>query len=127
MRSTVLFDADCGFCTRAAGLLRRLPLEVDVVALQSADLAKLGVDADRALAEMPYVDQDGSVVYGHAAVAAALRTGPRPLRIVGRLLVAPGIGRVAATTYRWIARHRQRLPGGTAACALPASQSSADK
>jgi predicted DCC family thiol-disulfide oxidoreductase YuxK len=119
VRSQLLYDADCGFCTRAAGLARRLPLQVEIAALQSVDLERLGVSPERALAEMPYVAADGSVSYGHEAVAAALGTGTLPFRTLGRLIVLPGIGRVSGLGYRWIARHRHQLPGGTPACALP--------
>lgn len=119
MRPTLLFDADCGFCTRVAGVVPRLRLGVEVVSLQSADLASLGIDPARAMIQMPYVGADHTVSYGHRAIAAALRTGPAPLRLLGRLLTAPGIGKAARATYGWVARHRHQLPGGTAACTLP--------
>lgn len=124
MTGTILFDADCGFCTKAAEVMRRLPLGVSAVPLQSVDLASLGVSEVRALVELPYVDAGGSVVYGHRAVAAALRTGRFPLRVLGHLITAPGISAVARGGYRWTARHRHQLPGGTQACAIP-DQSSA--
>ncbi|WP_446665945.1 thiol-disulfide oxidoreductase DCC family protein [Flexivirga sp. B27] len=124
MRPTLLYDADCGFCTKAAGFVPRLRLRVDVDSLQSVDLAALGVSEERAFEEMPFVDADGTVVYGHEAVAAALRTGPAPARMLGRLLAFPAAGVVARPAYRWVARHRHQLPGGTPACALPATDSS---
>jgi len=115
----LLFDADCGFCTRAAGMAPKLRLQVQVAAIQSVDLAALGVSAQRALVEMPFVRANGSVVYGHAAVSAALQTGPAPLRALGRLMVMRPLDSVCRRAYRWVAAHRHRLPGGTAACALP--------
>jgi predicted DCC family thiol-disulfide oxidoreductase YuxK len=119
VRSTLLYDADCGFCTRAAARVPRLHLDVEVTSLQSVDLSALGISPERALEEMPYVDFDGSVRYGHEAVAAALRTGPLLLRWFGRAMVLPGLGQVSGVLYRWVARHRHQLPGGTPACALP--------
>lgn len=114
----MLNDADCGFCMRTARLVPRLGVDVDASTVQEADLGALGVDPDRAVVEMPYVHPDGRVDYGHAAFAAILRTGPLPSRVVGRLIVAPGINQLAARTYAWVAANRHRLPGGTAACEL---------
>ncbi len=55
-RGLLLYDAECGFCTRAAHWVRRqLPVDVDVLALQSVDLAALGVDPGRAEREIPFV------------------------------------------------------------------------
>ncbi len=119
VRSTLLYDADRGFCTKAAHLAGRLPLDIHITSLQSVDLPSLGVSPERALEEMPYVGADGSVCYGHRAVAAALGTGPFPFRLLGRAIVLPGIGRISERVYRWIARHRHQLPGGTPACVLP--------
>lgn len=121
VRPTLLYDADCGFCTKAAALAPRLHLHMDAQALQSVDLASLGVSAARAVEEMPLVRADGSVVYGHEAIAGALGTGPAPLRILGRLLGLPALAPAARRVYRWVARHRHQLPGGTPACALPAA------
>ena len=124
VRPALLYDADCGFCTRSAGLASRLSLDVEVAALQSVDLTALGVSPRRARAEIPFVGSDGSVRYGHAAIAAALRTGPLPLRLVGALLVFPGVGAVGRLVYRWVSRHRHQLPGGTSACVLPPTDDS---
>ena len=42
--------------------------------------------------------------------------GARPL---GVLLLTPPFSWIAKAAYRWIANNRDRMPGGTAACALP--------
>jgi len=124
VRPILLYDADCGFCTKAAGRVSSLRLDVDVTSLQSVDLASRGVSPERALVEMPLVGADGSVVYGHEAIAAALRTGPVPLRLLGRIIVLPGVAVLSRLVYRWVARHRHQLPGGTPACALPSPEQS---
>ena len=117
----MLNDGDCGFCMRTAALVPRLGVDIDSSTIQSVDLAALGVDADRAVVEMPYVHPDGRVDYGHRAFAAILRTGPLPWRLVGRAMTAPGIDQVARRTYHWIAANRSRLPGGTPSCAIDGS------
>ena len=116
METLLLYDADCGFCMRAIGLAARLRLTVRVATIQGADLAELGVDPERALAEMPAVLPDGSVVYGHSAVAAALLTGPWYAQLLGRLIAS--VPWLPSRVYRWVATHRHQLPGGSAACAL---------
>ncbi|MCG2802151.1 MAG: DUF393 domain-containing protein [Cellulomonas sp.] len=120
-RSQLLYDADCGFCTRAVGWAPRLRLDLEVRALGTVDLAALGVDPQRAQRELPHVTSDGTVTYGHRAVASALLTGPVPARMAGRLLASRALDRPAAAGYRWVAAHRHRLPGGRATCVLPAA------
>lgn len=115
----LLYDADCGFCRRAAGLAPRMRLGTGVRAMQDVDLARLGVDAQRATREMPFVGIDGKVVYGHSAVAAALLTGNVALRLVGRFVGSALLERPMAAAYGWTARNRGSLPGGTRACAIP--------
>ena len=63
---------------------------------------------------------------GHAAFAALLRMQrSRSLRVVGQLLVTSPFSWAEALGYTLIARFRHRLPGGTAACALPRPESRA--
>jgi predicted DCC family thiol-disulfide oxidoreductase YuxK len=118
MVQLLLYDADCAFCTRSALLGRRLGLSAQIVPMQDVDLAPLGIAVADAEHAVPFVAQDGSVSFGHRAIAAALRTGPFGWRLLGRVLVLPGISPVAALVYRWVAANRYRLPGGTAACSI---------
>lgn len=117
--SWLLYDADCAFCSRCAGLAARLGLRLTVAPIQLTDLGALGVSPTRAMREMPFVGTDGAVVYGHAAVAAALSTGNAPLRLLARIIVFGPFDRLFARLYRWVAAHRHQLPGGSAACAMP--------
>ena len=119
MTVTVLYDADCGFCTKCSRWLMRRGAKADFTPLQAADLAGLGVDAARAQSELPAVLARGDVVYGAAACAAALSTGPRWMRVLSRLLVWPPVAVLAHVGYRLVAAHRHRLPGATESCALP--------
>jgi predicted DCC family thiol-disulfide oxidoreductase YuxK len=116
----LLYDADCAFCSRAAGYAARLGLQVTVASIQVTDLDSLGVSPNRAMREMPFVGAGGGVVYGHTAIAAALATGPAPVRLVARVMVFGVFNRLFSRLYRWVAAHRHQLPGGTAACELPA-------
>ncbi len=114
----MLYDADCGFCTRTALLVPRLGVGVDIAAIQETDLAAHGVDAERAVREMPFVAGDGSVSYGHRAWADVLRSGSAPLRGVGVVLGSRALDPLARRAYTWVANNRSRLPGGTPACSL---------
>ena len=115
----LLYDADCAFCSRVAGYAARVRLRVTVAPIQVTDLGALGVSPTRAMRELPFVGTDGAVVYGHAAVAAALATGAAPLRLLARAIAFGPLDRVSARLYRWVAAHRHQLPGGSAACAVP--------
>jgi predicted DCC family thiol-disulfide oxidoreductase YuxK len=114
----LLFDADCGFCSRAIGLAPRMRLSAEIASIQSTALEQLGVDPARATREIPAV-VDGHVVYGHNAIAAGLLTGPTPSRILGRIVGAPRFEWLFSSIYRWVAAHRHSLPGGSGSCELP--------
>lgn len=116
---TLYYDADCGFCTRVANVLQRRWHRVEVPSLQSVELAALGIDAQRAQAEIPFRGSDGRIAYGSDAFAAAMIAEGRPWSWLGWLIAFPPLCWPARPTYRLIARHRHQLPGGTASCELP--------
>ena len=119
-RPALVFDGDCGFCTRSADVARRvLPADCAVVPWQRVDLAAVGTTAARAQQEVLWVPRTGDVVGGARAVAAALRAAGRGWALLGRLLQLAPVSRLADVVYRLVAANRMRLPGGTAACALP--------
>lgn len=122
---TLVFDGDCGFCTTAVTWLFRhvRPEGVEAVRYQSFDLEAHGLTAERARYEVLWVPGAGahnaSVDGGSRAIARLLRTSERSYwRLVGRLLSIPPISWLATAVYRLIARNRQRMPGGTDACAI---------
>jgi predicted DCC family thiol-disulfide oxidoreductase YuxK len=117
-RPVLVFDGDCAFCTSCARLLERIGPEAEIVAWQLTDLDRLGVTAAEAAEAVRWVGTDGTVRGGHEAIAAVLEAAGWPWRLAGRAILLPGISSLAAVGYRWVARNRQRLPGGTAACAI---------
>lgn len=112
-RHHLLYDGDCAFCTRVGRWVDPKMLHGHAVPLQSVDLEELGVDADRARSEVPYVHADGRVEYGAAAVASALRACGEPWGALGRILATGPAQVVARPVYRLVAenRHRLHLPG----------------
>jgi predicted DCC family thiol-disulfide oxidoreductase YuxK len=117
-RPVLLYDGDCAFCTRCAGVLERIGPAAEIVPWQLADLPALGVSEEQAIDAVQWVEIDGTVRSGHEAIAAALNRAGRIWRIVGRTIVSPGISWIAAKVYRLVANNRYRLPGGTPACAV---------
>ena len=119
-RPVLVFDGDCGFCTTCVGWMRRhirrLP---SVVPFQSADLEGLGLSAQECSEAVQWVGLDGSHAAAERAVAHALVWAGSGWKVLGVAMGLPGIRSICGLAYRWVARHRLRLPGGTPACALP--------
>jgi predicted DCC family thiol-disulfide oxidoreductase YuxK len=117
-RPVLLFDGDCAFCTKCADLLEWIGPDAEIVPWQFADLAELGVTEEQGSEAVQWVGVNGVVRSGHEAIAAVLGSAGRSWRVVGRMLVLPGISWIAARAYRLVADNRYRLPGGTPACAV---------
>ena len=121
-RPTLVYDADCGFCTRSVQFLQRWVDRrdrYDVRPWQGLDLAAVGLTEQDCDEAAQFITADGSIRAGHRAIASAVTHGAPAWRPVGHLLEAPGISWLAGHAYRWIAVHRHQLPGGTASCARP--------
>ncbi len=120
-----LYDGDCAFCTRCASLLQRhMHTPARIVAWQAIDLASLAVTEADCAAAVQWVVA-GQVAAGPAAFASLLRSATRSRglgwRLAGRVLATRPVLAVAWPAYRFVARHRHQMPGGTARCALPHS------
>ncbi len=115
----LVFDGDCGFCTSSAMLGRRfLPAEVGVEPWQRLDLDDLGLTVEQVQQAAYFVDADGAVFGGHAAIGRAMEFMNRPLAAIGWLIRRPPVSFVARPVYRIVANNRHRLPGSTDACKL---------
>jgi predicted DCC family thiol-disulfide oxidoreductase YuxK len=121
--AVLVYDGDCAFCTLSVGWIARLRLaEPRVVAWQHADLGPLGLTPEQCLHELQWVAADGRVDGGAQAVARLLLASGGPWAVAGALLRLPPFSWLGAALYRLVADNRQRLPGGTPACALPPSE-----
>ncbi|WP_433531180.1 thiol-disulfide oxidoreductase DCC family protein [Micromonospora sp. CA-263727] len=118
---TLVYDGDCAFCTRCAEFIaRRIPTDARVVPWQFADLDRLGLTEAECEEAVQWVGLDGSRAAGPDAVAALLISSSGVgWRLAGVGLRLAPVRALAWPVYRWVARNRHRLPGGTAACALP--------
>ncbi|MEN8649567.1 DCC1-like thiol-disulfide oxidoreductase family protein [Streptomyces sp. 21So2-11] len=119
---TLLFDGDCGFCSRTIDLAKRwIQPRAQCTPWQSADLPAMGVTEERADREILWISPDSGTIWGGPrALAAMLKSGRRRWAWLGIILVLPPVSWAAHAAYRAIARNRHRLPGGTTACSLPA-------
>lgn len=122
----LVYDGDCGICTKLSRFvttrLRARPTDFAVTAYQHADLATLGLTEEQCDAALQWVGADGRISSAEDAVARALLSSRMPLRPLGAILLLPGLHGLAGVVYRWVARNRHRLPGGTPACSMPAAQ-----
>lgn len=121
--ATLVYDGDCGFCTRSVRALEQLRLaQPRIVAYQHADLPALGLTPQQCEHEVQWVSADGRADGGAQAVARLLLASGLPWSAAGAVLRVPPLRWLAALAYRLVADNRHRLPGGTPACALPASE-----
>ncbi len=122
--ATFLYDGDCAFCSSCVRFIERyVPTSAAVTPWQFADLAALGVSGAAAAEAVQWVEPGRPVLAGPVAIARLLRTSRRRAwRPAGVLLGLRPVTALAWPVYRWVARNRHRLPGGTAACALPPSR-----
>ena len=113
---TLVFDGDCGFCTRSVGWLRLADRKhrVTTVPLQRPGAPDLvGATPQQCAVEVRWQGEDGATAGGAAAVSAALAVALQkqwPVRLYART------HRVQDAMYSWVARHRGRLPGMTPWC-----------
>lgn len=116
--AVLVYDGDCGFCSRSADVLRhRIRTSDAVTAWQSLDLAALGLTAEQVNAAVQHIADDGTVRSGARAIAATLRGARQPWHAFGVMLDLPGVRMVAAGAYSVVAANRHRLPGSTPTCA----------
>jgi len=120
VRTTLIYDGDCGICTRLAGFAgRRLRPRAEVRASQELDLAAYGVTAAQCAEALQLVTAEGRVYSAQDAVARLLLISRPVWRPAGLVLLLPGVNALAGVAYRWVARNRYRLPGASVACAVP--------
>jgi predicted DCC family thiol-disulfide oxidoreductase YuxK len=115
----LIFDGDCGFCTRSARWIEVRLDDANVTSYQSIDIDEYGLSLDDVVTAAYWVDEQGTTHRGHLAIGRSLIAVGGAWSIVGWLLVTPPISWVAKPVYGLVARNRSKLPGATDACELP--------
>jgi predicted DCC family thiol-disulfide oxidoreductase YuxK len=120
--STFVYDGDCAFCTKCARVIERwIPTRARVLPWQFADLDALGLTVAECDEAVQWVGADGVRAAGPDAIARLLGDSNPLWRTAGAALRFSPVRAAAWPAYRWVARNRHRLPGGTAACAVPSA------
>ena len=127
----LVFDGDCAFCTSSVQwFARRFPDAFALVPYQRADLGLLGLTERECHDRLQWIGdaqapRTSARESGARAVGAMMRVGGRSRHdlpgvlwaAAGRLPYVPPASWVAERVYRVVAANRDRLPGGTPACA----------
>lgn len=125
-RDTMLFDGDCGICTKSAQIAERLDQD-NLLQIQAyyefsqEELAVYGLDYDDCTEYLRVVTKDGAVYSGAAAINyCGLKLWPlSPLFML--LHIFPIILPFEAIVYDLIARNRTKVSGmlGLTKCKVP--------
>ncbi|MFD5617042.1 thiol-disulfide oxidoreductase DCC family protein [Streptomyces yangpuensis] len=115
------FDGDCGFCQavinqivdRGRPTLRAVPWQFLPDTTTQPHMARLDH-------EVLLLDHDQVIAGGAQALATYMRhSSVRRYQLAGAAIQTPLLRNAAQHIYRWVARHRHRMPAGTPACAVP--------
>lgn len=96
------------------------------MAWQLTDLDALGISPGAAATQVQYVDARGHVSAGAEGIAQMLIRRGGIAGAFGHTMRLAGVRNLAALVYRIVSENRHRLPGGTPACRLAASDSGSD-
>lgn len=116
-KALLIYDGDCAFCKNslqwAIDHLKTMP---NYVAFQKIDLTEYQLTKSEVESQVWLLD--GSQQFGgHRAVAWLFRSQTsRFWKLIGALIDL--FGPISAGVYRWVAKNRHRLPGGTKECSI---------
>jgi predicted DCC family thiol-disulfide oxidoreductase YuxK len=115
----LVYDADCGFCTKSARWLARRG-DVEIKPWQSVDdLEAVGLHLDMVNNAAYWVDEGSAPEAGHLAIGRALVQSGGWRRQLGRFTLSPVVAPAARRVYSWVARNRYRMPGSSDSCRIP--------
>ncbi len=119
-RGMLIYDGDCGFCSRtAAWLRRRLPRGYEIRASQRIENLGAFKLSRREVHEAAFwIDPDGRRHRAHLAIVRALESSGGFLGSFARLGRVWPFEPIAEWLYFVIARNRHRLPGAADHCRI---------
>ncbi|WP_328781304.1 DUF393 domain-containing protein [Streptomyces canus] len=115
------YDGDCGFCQAAVDRIRAVAAPaMEAVPWQFLPEESTAPHVERLDREVLLLRGSLVVAGGADALAGFVGSSPsRTYRTVAAVLGLPGVRTCARAVYRWVSRNRHRMPGSTAACAVP--------
>lgn len=117
---TLIYDADCGFCTRSAGWLSRGGRSFPIVAWQALpDLQTLALTVEDVTSAAYWQSTSGALWRGGDAIGMALRARSGLSSMAGRLILTRPVRPLVRVVYRRVAQNRHRMPGGSSSCRIP--------
>jgi predicted DCC family thiol-disulfide oxidoreductase YuxK len=113
----LIYDGDCAFCKQSLKwALENLPEFCRYVAFQKVDFSKFGLKLTDVQSQVWIIAGDKRLG-GHRAVSWLFRQQKSLWwRLLGALI--DSFSPISALVYRWVAKNRHRLPGGTAECTI---------
>jgi predicted DCC family thiol-disulfide oxidoreductase YuxK len=119
----LIYDGDCKFCQLSLEFgIRNLPTFPRYVAFQKIDPVEFGLTLEQVKTQIWLATKGSSstsALGGHLAAGEILLMQTNPLhKILGWFIKTPPTSWIAAVVYRWVARNRHRLPGGSRQCKL---------
>lgn len=116
-RPLFLFDGDCGVCQKGTDTIKsKAKPRVDFAPYQRVDLDAHGV-TEAEVGEGPVlVRTDGSHVVGPLAMAEVFTTSAGGFRVMGQIMLAPGMRNILSAVGPVMYRNRGKLPGANDAC-----------
>jgi predicted DCC family thiol-disulfide oxidoreductase YuxK len=86
---------------------------------QFIDTQPYGLTKQECSEEIKFVDKSFNIHGGEAAFKRVFFEAGGFWRLLGAFLATPVIKQVSGVVYRWVAKNRHKLPGGTPTCSLP--------
>jgi len=122
-KAVLIYDGDCKFCQLSLEFgIRHMKVFPLYVAFQKIEPSSFGLTEKQVRSEIWLVSEGSDKTLrlgGHLAAAAILQMQANRLyRLAGYLMKTPPMSWLAKIVYRWIARNRHRLPGGTKECSI---------
>lgn len=117
----LIYDGDCGFCTRVAKFgERHKKRDYESLSWQSieSELKDYGLTQSDVMQRVYWVDDNQQVYGGASALFQASKNLRFPFQLFSLLSFIPGVSFIAEPIYRFVAKNRYRLPESTDSCRL---------
>ena len=103
-----IFDGHCKFCRASVRWALKLRARCEFRASQEIEVLPNGVTTEQCAREVVFVDSQGHVSGGAAAVAQILRT--TRVKPIAGFIDARFMLPLSESIYKWVARNRGRIP-----------------